>query len=135
MEKKVDEYLLVVAALFYTVVLCLTGLVFSTLPVAESLEIDKFFSFLSVFSIIIYIILKSLSSKEKQQNASNKQMARILIGLIIIYVVLYWGFNRIFGNAEGLSAIGNACTVLGLASVFLEIFSEEYSSHRSQKKE
>lgn len=135
MGKKVDEYLLMVAALFYTVVLCLTGLVFPTLPVSKSLEIDSYFSYLSVSSITVYAILKSLPSKEKQQNASNKRIARILVSFIIMYVVLYWGFNRIFGNAEGFSAIGNACTILGLASAFFEIFSEEYSSHRSQKKE
>lgn len=111
----------VVGAILVIIFYCTMGL-FST--VSESIVFDLsatelFCSVVSVLSIVIYII----------QIFARKKKWRIgTVIFLIVYGVIYFFVDHGLGTASTASAIGSACTILGLTTFFLDYIREELSS-------
>lgn len=130
-----SEILLLMLGLLLCIILYSgAGLLLSAGPTFGILESSSFFSWLSIFAVVIYVIFKAFLPKQKRQNHTVNWTKIFKVLFVSAYVLVYWSIDKRYGQGEPLLAVGNACTVIGVTSIFVEMLLEECSSLRSQKK-
>ena len=128
--KSSEPKLLMFGASLIIILYCGTGLLIAAFP---SLETDSFFAKLSILAVLIYTLFKVLSPKQDGIKNIDRQANLLIVVFIVTYILLYCFIDQIRGRGKILFAIGNSCTIIGLIVVFVEIFFEERTLHRSQK--
>ena len=132
--KRIWSRLLMFGSALCILLYCGTGLLISAGPSFGISEANKFFAWLSIFAVAVYIIFTLFAPMQKQQSDLGKKRKIFIMLFIVPYVLLYCFIDQILGYGEFFSAMGNACTVVGLMVVFVEIFADECALIRNQSK-
>lgn len=132
--KRILSRLLMFGAALAILLYCGIGLLISAGPSFGISEANKFFAWLSIFAVAVYIIFTLFAPMQKQQNNLGKKRKILIMLFIVSYALLYCIIDQILGYGEFFSAMGNACTIVGLMVVFVEIFADECALIRNKNK-